>query len=102
MDQFAIISTGGKQYAVTTGQKLKVEKLSGEVGETVTFDEVLLTGGASTKVGTPLVAGAKVTATVLRQARDKKKLVYKYHSKNRYDKKKGHRQHFTEVRIESL
>jgi large subunit ribosomal protein L21 len=102
MDNFAIIASGGKQYPVTVGQKLKVEKLAGETGDTVTFDQVLLQGGASTKVGTPLVAGAKVTATILRQARAKKVHVYKYHSKNRYDKTKGHRQHFTEVKIESL
>lgn len=102
MDNFAIIATGGKQYPVTVGQKLRIEKLTGEAGETVTFDEVLFQGGSATKIGTPLVAGAKVTATILRQARSKKVRVYKYHSKNRFDKTKGHRQHFTEVKIESL
>lgn len=102
MDNFAIIATGGKQYPVTVGQKLKVEKVAGEAGETVTFDEVLFQGGSATKIGTPMVPGAKVTATILRQARAKKVRVYKYHSKNRFDKTKGHRQHFTEVQIVSL
>lgn len=103
MDSFAIIATGGKQYSVQPGQKLKVEKLAGEEGDKVTFDQVLMTtDGKAVKVGTPLVAGAAITGTILRQARSKKVTVYKYHSKNRFDKKKGHRQHFTEVMIESL
>jgi len=102
MDNFAIIATGGKQYPVTVGQKLKVEKLDGEAGDTITFDEVLFQGGDATKIGTPLVPGATVTATILRQARDKKVKVFRYHSKNRYQKTKGHRQHFTEVKIETL
>ena len=103
MDSFAIIATGGKQYAVTPGQKLRVEKLAGEAGDSLTFDQVLLSSdGSKVQVGAPLVAGAGVKATILRQARDKKVRVYKYHSKNRFDKLKGHRQHFTEVQIESL
>ncbi len=103
MDSFAIIATGGKQYLVAPGQKLKIEKLAGEAGDTVTFDQVLLsTDGKKVSVGAPIVAGAGVKGTILRQARSKKVTVFKYHSKNRYDKKKGHRQHFTEVRIESL
>lgn len=103
MDSFAIIATGGKQYLVTPGQKLKIEKLAGEAGDAVTFDQVLLSAdGKKVRVGEPTVAGAGVQATILRQARAKKVTVFKYHSKNRYDKKKGHRQHFTEVRIESL
>lgn len=103
MDAFAIIATGGKQYAVTPGQKLRVEKLAGEEGDTVTFDQVLLsTDGSKVQVGTPLVPGAGVKGTILRQARAKKVTVFKYHSKNRFDKKAGHRQHFTEVQIESL
>lgn len=103
MDAFAIIATGGKQYTVMPGQKVKVEKLAGEAGEKVTFDQVLLaTDGSKVQVGTPLVAGAAVKATILRQARAKKVTVFKYHSKNRFDKKKGHRQHFTEVQIDSV
>ncbi len=103
MDAFAIIATGGKQYAVAPGQKVKVEKLAGEAGDSVTFDQVLLSSdGTAVKVGAPTVPGAGVKATILRQARAKKVTVYKYHSKNRFDKKAGHRQHFTEVKIESL
>lgn len=103
MDSFAIIATGGKQYAVTPGQKIRVEKLAGEEGDAVTFDQVLLSAdGSAVQVGAPLVSGAGVKATILRQARAKKVTVFKYHSKNRFDKKKGHRQHFTEVRIDSL
>lgn len=103
MDAFAIIATGGKQYAVIPGQKLRIEKLAGEAGDKVTFDQVLLASdGSKVQVGSPLVAGAGVQATILRQARAKKVTVFKYHSKNRFDKKKGHRQYFTEVQIESL
>lgn len=97
---FAIIKTGGKQYKVAVGDKVKVEKLPGEEGGVVSFGEVLLTSkGDSVSVGAPRVAGAKVEGKVLRQARDKKKLVFRYHSKVRYRKTKGHRQHFTEVEI---
>ena len=103
MDAFAVIATGGKQYSVIPGQKLRVEKLAGEAGDKVTFDQVLLSAdGSKVTVGTPTVAGAGVKATILRQARSKKVTVFKYHSKNRFDKKKGHRQNFTEVQIESL
>ncbi len=103
MDSFAIIATGGKQYSVQPGQKLKVEKLAGEAGDKVTFDQVLMqANGDKVTIGAPTVAGAAVKATIVRQARAKKVLVFKYHSKNRFDKKKGHRQHFTEVMIESL
>ncbi len=103
MAKFAIIQTGGKQYRVAVGDKVKVEKRAGEAGETLTFDKVLLVSDGSTvSVGTPTVEGAVVSTTILRQARDKKKIVYRYHSKNRYDKKKGHRQPFTEVKVESL
>lgn len=97
---FAIIKTGGKQYKVAAGDKLKVEKLSGEPGDAVSFGEVLLASkGDAVSVGAPLVSGAKVEGKILRQARDAKKLVFRYHSKVRYRKTKGHRQHFTEVEI---
>lgn len=103
MDSFAIIATGGKQHVVAPGQKLRVERLPGEAGDAVTFDQVLLSAAGSTvKVGTPTVPGAGVKATIVRQARSKKVTAFKYHSKNRYSKKRGHRQHFTEVQIESL
>ncbi len=97
---FAIIQTGGKQYKVAAGQKLKVEKLPVDAGATVAFDKVLLVAkGASVTVGMPHVSGAKVEAKVLRQDKEDTKLVFRYHAKVRYKKKKGHRQPFTEVEI---
>ena len=97
---FAIIQTGGKQYKVSAGQKLKIEKLEAEVDGSVVFNKVLLTAdGESVKIGTPYVEGAKVEAKVLKQGKGEKKIVFKYHSKARYRKKKGHRQLFTEVEI---
>ena len=100
MANFAVIETGGKQYKVSTGTKLKVEKLEAEAGSVITFDKVLLAaGGSEPQIGTPYVDGMKIEAKVLRQARDRKKTVFRYHSKTRYRKRKGHRQHFTEVQI---
>ncbi len=97
---FAIIQTGGKQYKVSSGQKIKAEKLNAEGGANFVFDKVLLIAdGDSVKIGAPYVEGAKVEAKVLKQGRDRKKIVFRYHSKTRYRKKKGHRQHFTEVEI---
>lgn len=98
--KFAIIETGGKQYRISAGQKLKIEKLPENPGGKVVFDKVLLVAGDdSLKIGTPYVEGGRVEANVVRQGRDRKKIVFKYHSKTRYKKKKGHRQHFTEVEI---
>lgn len=100
---FAVIQTGGKQYLVEPGTKLKIEKIPAEEGTAVSFEEVLLTSDDNTtSVGAPTVAGAKVEATVLRQARAKKIIVFKYHSKTRYRKKNGHRQPFTEVEIQKI
>ncbi|MBI1839202.1 MAG: 50S ribosomal protein L21 [Candidatus Colwellbacteria bacterium] len=97
---FAVIETGGKQYKVAPGDKVKVEKLDQEAGSNFSFDKVLVTGeGESVKIGLPYLSGAKVQAKVLREGRARKKIVFKYHSKARYRKKKGHRQHFTEVEI---
>jgi large subunit ribosomal protein L21 len=97
---FAIIETGGKQYKVSPRQKVKIEKLNAETGANFIFDKVLLVAdGEDVKIGAPYVSGAKVEAKILKQGRDKKKIVFKYHSKTRYRKKKGHRQHFTEVEI---
>jgi large subunit ribosomal protein L21 len=98
--KFAIIETGGKQYRVAPGDKIKVEKLNAAAGSSFIFDKVLLAAdGDKVEIGTPYVSGARVEAKVLRQARDKKKIVFRYHSKTRYRKKKGHRQPFTEVEI---
>ena len=97
---FTIIQTGGKQYKISSGQKLKVEKLETKDGDSVIFDKVLLVAdGENVKIGAPYVEGAKVEAKILKQGRDKKKIVFKYHSKTRYRKKKGHRQSFTEVEV---
>lgn len=102
MPKFAIIQTGGKQYKVAPGQKVKIEKLEANDGDKVVFDDVLLTGDSESKeaaIGTPRVEGVKVEARVLKQGRAKKVTVFRYHSKTRYRKTKGHRQHFTEVEI---
>src|SRR5258708_4682857 len=100
MSTFAIIETGGKQYKVAAGQKIKVEKLDAAAGASFAFDKVLLrVEGEKVQVGVPYVSGAKVDAKVVREARERKKIVFKYHSKTRQRKKKGHRQPFTEVEI---
>lgn len=100
MSQFAVIKTGGKQYLVSAGQKLKVEKLDVKEGGEFTFDKVLLIAdGKKIEIGSPLVKGARVEAKVLRHGREKKVIVFRYHPKTRYRKKKGHRQPFTEVEI---
>jgi len=100
MDKFAIIETGGKQYRVAPGQKLKIEKLLAKDGEKFVFENVLLAvDGEEVTLGTPNVKGGKVEARVLRTAKGDKKIVFRYHSKTRYRKKKGHRQLFTEVEI---
>lgn len=103
MTKFAVIETGGKQYRVAAGEKIKVEKLKAEAGSTFSFDKVLLVAdGEATDIGTPYIEGKKVAAKVVKQARERKKIVFRYHSKTRYRKKKGHRQRFTEVEIVSV
>lgn len=101
---FAVIETGGKQYKVTTGTKLKVEKLPAEAGKSFVFDKVLLISGDKEEItlGKPYVAGAKVEAEVVRNARERKKIVFRYHAKTRYRKKAGHRQQFTEVIVSKI
>jgi len=100
---FAIIETGGKQYKVSPGQKIKIEKIEGDKGAVLNFDKVLLIADdKDIKIGSPYVDDAKVEAKILKQGREKKKIVFKYHSKNRYRKKKGHRQPFTEVQITDI
>lgn len=96
----AVIKTGGKQYLVSPGQKIRIEKLDAKEGEKVTFSEVLLREKqGKVEIGSPLVKGAKVEGKVLRHGRGKKVIVFRYKSKTRYKKKKGHRQPFTEVEI---
>lgn len=100
---YAIIKTGGKQYKVSEGDLVRVEKLAYEVGETVDFDQVLLVSNdGELKVGSPIVEGAKVSATVEDQNKDIKIVVYKYKPKKQYRKKHGHRQPYTLVKINSI
>lgn len=100
---YAVIETGGKQYTVHEGDVLKVEKLDVAEGETLAFDKVLMINtDGDLKVGTPYVEGAKVEAKVLRQAKDKKIIVYKYKAKKNERKKKGHRQPYSLVEIGKL
>ena len=97
---FAVIETGGKQYKVSAGDKIRVEKLEAEPGASFIFDKILLIGDENNiKLGRPYLSGAKVEAKIIKNARDRKKIVFKYHAKTRYRKKKGHRQHFTEAEI---
>lgn len=102
--QFAIIETGGKQYIASKDAVIRVEIFSGcEIGKKVTFDKVLLTDDeATTKLGLPHVAGAKVTAEVIGEGRAPKVTVIRYRPKSRYFKKKGHRQNFVTLKINSI
>jgi len=103
MNKIAVIKTGGKQYIVSEGTKLKIEKLPGEAGTKVVFDEVLLTAeGESAVVGTPLVAKAKVEGTVVSQGKAKKLFGVKFKAKKRYLRVFGHRQPFSEVEITKI
>jgi large subunit ribosomal protein L21 len=99
---YAIIATGGKQYKVAEGDVIRVEKLAVEAGDTVTFDQVLFVNNGSVVVGNPTVAGATVTGSVVSQGKAKKVIVYKYKRKTGYHKKNGHRQLFTEVKIDKI
>ena len=98
---YAIIKTGGKQYRVTEGETLRVEKLNAE-GTSVTFDQVLLVGGDEVKIGTPTVAGATVSADIVREGRAKKIIVFKKKRRKGYHNKQGHRQAYTEVKITGI
>lgn len=99
---YAIIATGGKQYKVSEGDVIRVEKLGVEAGATYDFDQVLVLSDAEMTIGNPTVEGAKVTATVLGEGKGKKVIVYKYKRKSGYHKKNGHRQAYTEVKIEKI
>ena len=102
MSTYAIIKTGGKQVKVEVGQAVYVEKLNGEAGQEVTFNEVVLVGGENTVVGTPLVAGATVVGTVEKQGKQKKVVTYKYKPKKGSHRKHGHRQPYTKVVINAI
>ncbi|HLM74035.1 MAG TPA: 50S ribosomal protein L21 [Polyangiaceae bacterium] len=99
---YAVIKTGGKQYRVAEGQKLRVEKLAGNAGDKVTFDEVLLVGGDAPKIGQPIVKGASVAAEIVGQDRGKKIVVFKYKRRKNYRRKNGHRQPYTELKITGI
>jgi large subunit ribosomal protein L21 len=99
---YAVIKTGGKQYRVAAGETIRVEKLPGAVGETVTFGEVLLLGGESVRVGKPLVEGARVEAKILGQDRAKKLVVFKFRRRKNYRRKNGHRQPYTALQITGI
>jgi large subunit ribosomal protein L21 len=99
---YAVIKTGGKQYRVAAGDKLRVEKLAGNVGESITFGEVLMIGGDTVAIGQPLVKGAKVEAKIIAQDRAKKIIVFKFRRRKNYRRKAGHRQPFTALEITGI
>jgi len=99
----AVIKTGGKQYRVAPGEKLKIEQIPADIGQEITLDQVLSVGaGEALKVGAPLVAGATVTATVLAQGRHDKVKIFKMRRRKHYQKHQGHRQNYTEIRIDAI
>ena len=100
---YAVIESGGKQHRVEEGETLKLEKIEAATGDTIEFDKVLLVGeGESVKIGTPLVAGGKVTAEVVTQGRHKKVKIIKFNRRKHHRKQAGHRQWFTEVKITGI
>ena len=100
---YAVIKTGGKQYRVSAGQKLKVEQIPADVGAEITLDQVLMVGvGESVKVGAPLVAGASVKCTVVSHGRHDKVKIFKMRRRKHYQKRQGHRQNYTELRIDTI
>lgn len=102
---YAVIKTGGKQYRVAQGDRLRVEKLAGNVGDTVTLGEVLLVGGdgeGSIKIGTPVLGGAKVEAKIVAQDRGPKITIFKFRRRKNYRRKSGHRQPFTALEITGI
>jgi large subunit ribosomal protein L21 len=100
---YAIIKSGGKQYKVQSGEQVRVESLAGDVGAAISFGEVLLVGaGESVKLGAPLVSGAKVNATIVSHGRGEKVKIFKMRRRKHYQKTQGHRQAYTEVRIDDI
>ncbi len=101
---YAVIKTGGKQFKVSEGDFLRVEKLDAEAGQTITFEEVLLVsdGNGNLKVGSPVVQNAKVEAQVIEQGKAKKIIVFKYKKRKNYRKKQGHRQPYTQIKITKI
>ena len=100
---FAIVQSGGKQFKAAEGATIKVERLPGDVGSTVELDNVLLVAdGDNIQVGSPMISGAKVTATITRQDKHKKVVVFKYRRRKNSSSKTGHRQHYTELKISGI
>ena len=100
---YAVIKTGGKQYKVTVGEKLKVEQIPAELDSQIVLEEVLMVAdGDNVQIGAPLVAGAKVTATVVSHGRHDKVRIFKMRRRKHYQKRQGHRQNFTEIRIHAI
>ncbi len=100
---YAVIKTGGKQYRVAAGEKIKVERLSADVGDKVTLDQVLAIGhGSEVSIGTPFVSGASVVATVVSHGRHDKVRIFKMQRRKHFQKRQGHRQNFTEIEIGAL
>jgi len=100
---YAVIKTGGKQYRVAAGEKIKVEQIPADVGSRITLDQVLLVGeGESVRIGTPVVAGATVTAEVLAHGRHDKVKIFKMRRRKHYQKHQGHRQNYTEIKIDEI
>ena len=100
---YAVIKTGGKQYKVAAGEKIKVEQIAADVGQVVVINEVLAVGsGAELKIGAPLVAGASITATVVAHGRHDKVRIFKLRRRKHYKKSQGHRQNFTELEISAV
>ena len=100
---YAVIKTGGKQYTVAAGEKIKVEQIAADVGQEIVIDQVLAVGdGSQIKVGTPLVSGASVTATVLSHGRHDKVRIFKMRRRKHYQKRQGHRQNYTELQIGAI
>ncbi len=100
---YAVVKTGGKQYRVQSGESVRVESLPAEVGAAVSFDEVLMVGeGESVRVGKPFLAGAKVNATVVAHGRGEKVRIFKMRRRKHFQKSQGHRQGYTEVRIDDI
>ena len=100
---YAIVDSGGKQYKVQEGEILRVEKLTGEVGDSVSFDRILMfSDGENVNVGTPLLEDVAVTGHIVEQGKAKKIIVFKYKRRKRYRRKRGHRQKFTAVKVDSI
>ena len=100
---YAVIKTGGKQYRVAAGEKIKVEQIPADVGAEITLDQVLMVGeGESVKIGAPIVAGAKVTAKVIAHGRHDKVNIFKMRRRKHYQKHQGHRQNYTELEIAGI